>query len=524
MALQSGIPLQVRDIRAALTRERLTSDTAWLLYIAGITFLLHLAVAGNYGYFRDELYYLDAGRHLAFGYVEYPPFIAVLAFVLRIFGDALVALHVVSALANAALIVVTGLMARQLGGGRFAQILAAMGSAVALVFLGTGSLFTMDVFDELWWALAIYVLILLLKRDEPRLWLVFGLVAGIGLTTKVTMLYLGFGVVVGLLLTPERRYLWTRQAWLGGAIAFAFLLPYILWNALNGWPTVEFWANYGGHLANQSPVDFLLSQILIMNPLTLPLWIAGLVYFFSRRRKHYRALGWTYVVLFVLLALMGAKSYFLAPAYPFLFAGGALQFEGWLARRPSLGWMRYASVALLALSGLLLAPGVMPILPPAAYGGPYSVLAGSSGAQQESGTTPLPQILADRFGWDTLDAQLATIYRGLPAADRAQACIFTFNYGEAGAVNQLGPQYGLPHAISGHNNYFYFGPDGCSGKVLITVGIPRADLERVFGQVTDAGTTSCKYCVDEENGIPIFIARQPKAGIQDLWPQTRHFG
>ncbi|HEV8192005.1 MAG TPA: glycosyltransferase family 39 protein, partial [Ktedonobacterales bacterium] len=277
MAL-SSISLQVRDIRGALTRERLTSDTAWLLYIAGISFLLHMAVAGNYGYFRDELYYLDAGRHLAFGYVEYPPFIAVLAFVLRIVGDALVALHFVSALANAALIVVTGLMARKLGGGRFAQVLAAVASAVALVFVGTGSLFTMDVFDELWWALAIYVLILLLKRGEPRLWLVFGLVAGIGLTTKVTMLYLGFGVVVGLLLTPERRYLWTRQAWLGGAIAFAFLLPYLIWNAVNGWPTVEFWANYGGHLADQSPLDFLLSQILIMNPLTLPLWIAGLVY------------------------------------------------------------------------------------------------------------------------------------------------------------------------------------------------------------------------------------------------------
>jgi hypothetical protein len=520
----SGISLQVRDIRTALTRERLTSDTALLLYVAGISFVGHLLVAGNYGYFRDELYYIDAGRHLAFGYVEYPPFIALLAFALRIFGDSLLALHFVAALANAALIVVTGLIARQLGGGRFAQLLAAVASASAAVYLGTGSLFTMDVFDELWWALVVYVLILLLKRGEPRLWLVFGLVAGIGLTTKVTMLYLGFGVAVGLLFTPERRYLWTRHAWLGGAIAFAFLLPYLLWNAVNGWPTVEFWANYGGHLAGESPVDFLLSQIVIMNPLTLPLWIAGLVYFFSRAGKPYRALGWTYVVLFVVMALMGTKSYFLAPAYPFLFAGGAVLFAGALARRPALGWAKVASVALLALSGAFLAPGVMPILPPAAYGGPYTLIVGTSGAQQEGGSTPLPQILADRFGWDTMDAKLAAVYRGLPAADRAEACIFTLNYGEAGAVNQLGPQYGLPHAVSGHNNYYYFGPDGCSGKVLITVGIPRADLEQAFGQVTNAGTTSCKYCVDEENGVPIFVARQPKAPIQQLWPRTKHFG
>ena len=186
------------------SRESLTSDPAWLLYIALASFIAHMLVAGNYGYFRDELYYIDAGRHFQTGYVDFPPFIAWLAGILRIVGDNLVVLHFFSALANAALIVVTGLMARELGGGRLAQITAALASAAALVFIGTGSLYTMDVFDELWWALAAYVFIRLVRREEPRLWLLFGLIAGIGLFTKLSMLFFGFALVVGLLLTPQR--------------------------------------------------------------------------------------------------------------------------------------------------------------------------------------------------------------------------------------------------------------------------------------------------------------------------------
>ena len=259
-----------------------------------------MIVAGNYGYFRDELYYIDAGRHFQTGYVDFPPFIAWLAGILRLFGDNLVVLHFFSALANAALIVVTGLMARELGGGRLAQILAALASAAAVVFIGTGSLYTMDVFDELWWALAAYVFIRLVRREEPRLWLVFGLIAGIGLFTKLSMLFFGFALVVGLLLTPQRAMFRTRWPWLGGAIAFAFLLPYIGWQIQNGWPTPEFWRNYGG-IENGSPLDFLVSQILTMNPLTLPLTIAGLVYYFrTREGKPYRALGWAFVILYVL--------------------------------------------------------------------------------------------------------------------------------------------------------------------------------------------------------------------------------
>ncbi len=260
-ATTSVLPAAARSL---LSRPALTSDTAFLVYLALVNFAVHLVGANNYGYFRDELYYLADGRHLAFGYVDQPPLIGWLAALMDLLThDNLVALHVVSALAAACLTVVVGLIARELGGGRFAQLLAALASVVAIVFMATGSLFSMDVLDELWWALGAYVLVRLIRRQEPRLWLVFGLIAGVGLLTKLTMLFFGFGVVAGFLLTPLRAQFRTRWPWLGGAIAFVFLLPYILWNATNGWPTPEFWRHYGG-LSGGGPLGFFGNQVLII--------------------------------------------------------------------------------------------------------------------------------------------------------------------------------------------------------------------------------------------------------------------
>jgi 4-amino-4-deoxy-L-arabinose transferase-like glycosyltransferase len=509
--------------RRFLSREVLTSDTAWLIYIALASFVAHMIVAGNYGYFRDELYYIDAGRHFQTGYVDFPPFIAWLAGILRIFGDNLVVLHLFSALANAALIVVTGLMAREVGGGRLAQITAALASTAAVVLIGTGSLYTMDVFDELWWALAAYIFIRLIHRNEPRLWLVFGLLAGIGLFTKLSMLFFGFALVVGLLLTPQRAMLRTRWPWLGGAIALAFLLPYLGWQIANGWPTPEFWRNYGGIESGASPLDFLLSQVLTMNPLTLPLTIAGLVYYFrAQDGKPYRALGWAYVILYVFFTLTHAKSYFLSPAYPMLFAGGAVLLARVFERQ--WRWARIVYPAALALSALFFFPGVTPTLAPEPYSRVYEFIGGSSGAKQQASATQLqPQILADRYGWEEMTAAVANVYKALPADERAQACIYTANYGEAGALNFFGPARGLPPAISGHNTYYLWGPGNCSGKVVISVGISKEGLTPAFGDVTQAATLTCAYCMPEESDLTIYVCRQPKMSLADLWRSAKHF-
>ena len=503
----------------------LLGANALLVFLALIKFAIHMLVGANYGYFRDELYYMAAGRHLAFGYVDFPPFIAILARLVHLtLGDSLIALHLFPALAGAMVVWLTGLTARELGGGRFAQVLAALASLVVVTYLGIDSIFSMDPFDELWWTLAAYVLIILLKRQQPRLWLLFGLVCGIGLTTKVTMLFFGFAVVVGLLLTNHRARLATRWAWLGGAIALAFLVPYAIWNLANGWPTVEFWSHYGGKLVGISPLSFLAQQILTMNPVTLPLWLTGLYFFFfTRTGAEFRYLGWTWVVLYVLFTISGAKFYFLAPAFAMLLAGGAVTLDRAVKRR-GWSWLRPAYVTLLVCGGLAVAPAALPLLPPATFGQVYGFLGGDAGVQSERHETAvLPQWLADRFGWDTMTAQVAQVYDSLPANDRAAACVFTANYGEAAAIDFFGPRYGLPAAVSGHNNYFLWGPRGCTGQVVISVGVSRSDLEVSFGEVTAAGETACQNCMPYENGAPLFVSRQPKQRIGGLWPSVKHF-
>jgi 4-amino-4-deoxy-L-arabinose transferase-like glycosyltransferase len=507
--------------RVANGKLHVTESSALLVGLALVDFVAHMLVSGNYGYFRDELYYIEAGRHLAFGYVDFPPLIALVAKFLGVLaGDALWAIHIGPALATALIVLLTGLMARELGGGRFAQALAAVASLVAVTFLATGSLFSMDALDELWWVLASYVLILILKRNDARLWPLFGLIAGVGLTTKVTILFFGVAVVVGLLLTPARRHFRAKWIWLGSAISFAFLLPYLLWNMAYGWPTLEFFGNYEG---SGGPLEFLLGQIPGMNPLTLPLSFAGLIFYLRiQGGKPYRALGWTFVVLLFVLALLGAKPYFLAPAYPMLFAGGAVLVEhlGGRAR----GLIKAVYVVLLLVSGLLLAPLAMPILPPATFSATYGFLSGTGNAaagQDAQGIFPQP--LGDRFGWENMARTVADTYDGLPTEERARTCIFTSNYGEASALNFLGGRYRLPPAISGHNSYYLWGPGSCTAEIIVTVGIPRGKIQQVYAGIERAATITCRYCVPEENDVPVYVATKPIVSIQKLWPQTKHY-
>jgi 4-amino-4-deoxy-L-arabinose transferase-like glycosyltransferase len=506
-------------IEPRTTRWR--SGVALICALAFLDFVLHMLVAGNYGFFRDELYYLVAGRHLAFGYVDFPPMIAMIAaFVERIAGDSLVAIHVVPALASALVVLITGLIARELGANRFGQFLAALASLVAVTFVATGSLFSMDVLDELWWTLGAYVLVRTLRLDEPRLWLLFGTIAGLALATKLTFALFGVAVVAGVLLTPARRQFLTPWPWLGGLIALAFLLPYVLWNRANGWPTVEFWTHYGSH--SGGPVSFLLNQIVAMNPLTLPLTLAGLYfYIWAPRGKPYRSVGYAFVLLYVSLTLFASKSYFLAPAYPPLFAAGAL-----VVTASGISWVRavrpWYAVA-LAVSGLLLAPVALPLLPGATFARAYGFLSGAGNSATGQPKSTLPQYLAGRFGWDTIAQTVAKVYNDLPEDERAKACIFTANYGEASALDVLGSRYGLPAVISGHNNFFLWGPDGCDGEVMILVGVRRSDVTSAFGRVNQVATVPCEYCEPLEQNLPVLIARQPRAPLASLWKRVKHF-
>ncbi len=516
--------------RTLLSRASLTSDNAVLLGLAAVSFVGHMLAAGNYGYFRDELYYLADGQHLQAGYVDQPMLMGLLSALTNLIAhDNLVAIHVIPALCAAGIVFVTGLIARDLGGGRFTQVLAAMAALFAVVFMATGSIYSMDVIDELCWAVGTLVLVRLLRDDRPRLWPVFGLVAGIALTAKLTMLFFGFALTVALLLVPERRYFRTRWLWLGGAIAFAFLVPYLIWNALNGFPTWQFWHHYGG--VGNSPLGFFAFQFLLLNPLAVPLAVAGLVFYFRRENRRYRVLGWTFIILYAVFTLGTFKPYFLPPIYPLLFAPGALTFERFFQRRPRVAWLAPAYAGALALVGLLLAPIAMPILPPAAFVTHYGFLTGAgNGGAGQSNAGAFPQYLGDRFGWETMTRAVAGVYASLPADDRSHACIFTINYGEAGALQLLGARYHLPPIISGHNNYYLWGPGTCDGSVLIAVGMVPGDsgtqtLAASYGKMTQAATNTCQYCMSEENDIPIQVYTQPKFSsfARDVWPQLKHF-
>ncbi|MGB8644182.1 MAG: glycosyltransferase family 39 protein [Anaerolineae bacterium] len=481
--------------------------TGLLVTLAGVSFVAHMLVAGNYGYFRDELYYIADGWRLQLGYVDQPLLMGWLAALLRVtIGDSLVAIHVIPALACALIIVLTGLMARELGGGRVAQFVAGVTALFSVIFMVGGSIFSMDVLDQLWWTLASLIVLQLLRRDEPRLWLLVGLVVAIALLTKLTVLFFCLALVLALLVTPERRYLRTRWPWLAGGIAFLGLLPYLIWNAANGWPTFEFWQHYG---VRSGPLDFLFAQFGLMNPIAVPLAVAGLVFYFHRTGVRYRLLGWTFVLVYLVLTLLGAKSYFLAPAYPILFAAGAVMFERW-ALRPRLAWIRPAYVALLALVGILLAPDVMPILPPETTAHTYG---------------QLEQTLGDRLGWDSLTQTVEQVYAALPPEQRAQACVVTSNYGEASALSQLAAPGRLPPIISGHNNYYLWGPGTCTGQVLIGVGFSPADYKGTYANVVIAATQRCPYCVSFEQELPIVVASNPTIPINlpQLWPSVKHY-
>ena len=509
------------------TRRALLGGSAVLALLALIKLLVHLLTAEKYGYFRDELYYIAASERLDLGYVDFPPFVAlVTAFVRATLGDSLLALHLLPALAGAAVVVLSGLMARELRGGRFAQGLAALAVLVAPNFLVFGTFISMDAFDQLFQVSAAYVLLLILKRDQPSLWLLFGLFAGLGLLTKVTTLFFGFAVFVAILLTPVRRHLLTPWLWLGGVVAFVFLVPYLFWQVSHGWPTLEFWGEYGGKVDEASPVEFLIEQIVTMQPPTLPLWLAGLgCYLFAREGRPYRALGWIYVVLFVLFAALNSKFYFLAPAYPMLFAAGSVAIERFFGRHRRWRWSLPAYAAVLAISGMLVAPiTVLPVLPVETLVRITGAFGGDAGIEVETREiAELPQNFADRFGWEDMTETVARVHNRLPPEERSVACVLTGNYGEAGAIDFFGANHGLPKAISGHNSYYLWGPRGCSGETVVSVGVPRERLEEVFGRIEQTDTVRCRYCMPDEDELPVYVCRNPKLPFEEAWPRFKHY-
>jgi 4-amino-4-deoxy-L-arabinose transferase-like glycosyltransferase len=485
---------------------------------------LYTNLFAGYGIFRDELYYLACARHLAAGYVDHPPLsMWVLALARAVLGESAFAIRLLPAILGAATVLVVGLLARQMGGGRFAQGLAAAAATVSLIVIGYNAVYSMNALDLLLAALAVYALVRLIDSGRPRWWVALGLVFGLGLLNKVGMLWIALGVFVSVLLTRERRWLATRWPWIGGAVAWVLFMPYVVWNATQDWAHLEFIRRaVGSKYSGLDAWDFLSNQLTINNPVTLPIWLAGLVFLLSPAGRRYRAVGIVFVTAALVLVINGhSKSEYLASAFSGIFAAGGVAWERWL--EPSgRRWLRAVLVALLA-PGLVLAPINLPILPVETYIRYASALGIQPSTAESKELAELPQFYADMFGWEEKAAAAAEVYQALPTEERRVAAIFGENYGRAGAIDYYGPRYGLPPAIGSHNNYWLWGPGEASGEVVIFVGASGEWPARFFESFEQAGVARCDYCMPYEKDIPIWVARGLKDSVEETWVQIGHY-
>jgi hypothetical protein len=503
------------------------SGPAIVAYLACLEFPIHLPNPGGYGFFIDELYFMACGQHLSWGYVDMPPLTALQAWAARaLFGDSLLAIRIFPTIAAAGLVIMTGAIVRQLGGGRFAQMLAALAVLLAPFYLSVGSYLSMNSIEPLLWMGCAMILIRMVRTGDLRLWLWFGVLAGIGLQNKDTMLMFGFALIAGLMLTPERRLMASRWFILGGLVAFAIFLPNLIWQIQHHFPHLEMLANIrrsGRNLAT-GPIGFIGWQLLGMQPLAAPIWLCGLYAFlFSDAARPYRALGYAYLLSLLILLLTDGRFYYLAPAYPMLMAAGAVAIERWTAE-PRRGWLRPAYAGVVAVTGVAIGLNTLPLLPPRAYIA-YTRLMGFSEPKFENRqASDLPQLLADRFGWPEMAAATAKVYNDLPPDQRARTAILASNYGEAGAIDFYGPALGLPRAISGHVNYWYWGPGNYSGDSLIVLGAPRELLERAFAKVEPKGEVGNPYAMANEH-FTIYLCTRLKGGrtLQQMWPALKNW-
>jgi hypothetical protein len=517
--------LSASEDHARTDRRALAGGLTIVALIAAVKLVLHLATTGlfGYGYFIDELYFLACSEHLAWGFVDMPPlFPAVTALIRATLGDSLFAVRLLPALAGAALVLITGLMARDLGGRRFAQGISALAVLTAPLWLALHSIHTMNALEQLFWAAGAWIVIRIVRDDWQQGWLLFGALAGLGMLNKHSMAFFGVALVVGLVLTPERRALRSRWIWLGGIAAGLLFLPNLAWMVKNHFPHFEMLRNIAanGRDVDLDPINFLAQQVLMFNPLALPLWLAGLGWFlFGQEGRRYRILGIAWLAVMAEMFLLDGRPYYPAPAYPMLLAGGGVALERWLAGRR---FIKPAYAASLTLSGIALAPLFIPLLPPETLIR-YSKATGLSQPRIENHRLgPLPQLMADRFGWKEMAVEVARIYHALPPEDRARAAIFGQNYGQAGAIDLFGPSLGLPKAISGHLTYFLWGPRDYTGDVMIVLDDDRETLEELFTSVELAGHVSHPYSMPFQH-FDVWVCRGPRAPLAQIWPRVKSY-
>jgi 4-amino-4-deoxy-L-arabinose transferase-like glycosyltransferase len=481
-----------------------------LIILAAILVTLHTLTNGHYGFHRDELATIDDARHLAWGFVAYPPltpFIARIA--LDLFGASLAGLRFFAALAQGLVVILAGLMARELGGKRPAQLVAALAVAIAPMSISAGMLFQYVSFDYLWWVAAAWMTIRLLKSEDPRWFVGIGGAVGMGMMTKYTMGVLVIATAGGFLLTPARRYLKSPWLWVGIAISILIFLPNMVWQIRHHLISLDFLRSIHERDVRIGRTNyFLLNQLFVPACfVTIPLWVAGLYYyFFTEEGRRYRPVGWMFVISLVVFLVAQGRDYYMAPAYPMLLAGGAVAL---MSRSRPVRGLIWAALAIGGALGVL----VLPIAPV------NSVLWNAVSGKLDN--------FREQIGWPELVETVVKIRDALPAEDRATTGILTGNYGEAGAIDLYGPAHGLPNAISGIDSYWLRGYGDPPPRTLIVLGLPQATLERIFESCEVAGQITNRFGVMNEETTDhrdIYVCRRLRMPWPDFWRTFQSFG
>ena len=526
------------------------------LAFAAVKLLLHIVTTLwttdlGYGYFRDEFYYIACGRRLAWGYVDHGPLVALQARLATfLFGSSILGIRMLSFLSGATRVFLTGLLAHALGGRRPAQALAMLCVLLAPAYLGIDSFLSMNSVESLFWMSSLLALLEITKLTSSKqialpwqvshapqaarlrtLWIFLGISSGLGLLNKPSMTFFLLALLAALLLSPHRRVLFTRYAALGIALLVLIALPNVLWQIHNGWPTLEFLRN--GKLENKNvhlgPLAFLVGQIMPLNPASALVWIPGLVYLL--RRRHRRWLGITYLLFLAMMLAFGAKDYYVQPIYPVLFAAGGLAWERRFANRRRVQANRAlafpAATATLVLTGVLLLPLAIPVLAPDAWirytRATHLDTQSSKTENQDLG--PLPQFFSDRFGWQEETDAVARINASLSPADQAKAAVLATNYGEAASLLFLGPRSGLklPPVVSGHNNFYLWGPQHITGEVLIVInGATPEEMHKFYDEVTVAAVMNHPFAMPFEHRN-IYLCRHRKKNLTEDWRSLKHY-
>jgi hypothetical protein len=489
-----------------------------------VKFALHMYITPGYGFFFDELYTIALSRHLAFGYVDLPPLVPALVALSRfLFGESLFAMHIVPALAGSFTLVFACLVTKEFGGRTFAVALTALGFIVVPGWLMVDSIFCYDSIDQLILAAFLFYLVRFLRTGNKRLWIILGLIAGLACLTKMTILFLGPGFLVALLASKYRNELITPWPWLGAALCLILVSPYIFWQFANHWPTLEYWKNYGSQRVYQASIQqYIINILMYVSPLLVPLWLLGLYRIFRRLDGvNYGFLGLLLLITFVLLFFLHATARMIVELFIPLLAAGAVFMEEIISPLRWKNWAIAIPAVYLLVVGVVNISFSLPIIPLDIMSTtirPFKILYMPLREFNNNVNNP-PIFLSGRIGWDDLAREVADVYNALPPEDRVVAGIYADAYASAGAIDQFGPQYGLPHAVSGSLTYYLWGP-GDSWDVMVIITHTTNVMSVFFGECEQKAVSRREYVGTH---FYVFVCRKPTVPVETIWSRTKSF-